>query len=67
RYEPFWRDKPRTETSYDVFSSGGKFLFSTKINKYVYPQLIFKNGYIYTLSRVESGYTKALRLRMKEN
>jgi hypothetical protein len=67
RYEPFWRDKPRTETSYDVFSSDGKFLFSTKINKNVYPQLIFKNGYIYTLSRVESGYTKALRLRMKEN
>ena len=67
RYEPFWRDKPRTETSYDVFSSDGKFLFSTKINKYVYPQLIFKNGYIYTLSRDESGYTKALRLRMKEN
>jgi hypothetical protein len=67
RYEPFWRDKPRTETSYDVFSSDGKFLFSTKINKYVYPQLIFKNGYIYTLSRVESGYTIALRLRMKEN
>jgi hypothetical protein len=67
RYEPFWKDKPRTETSYDVFSSDGKFLFSTKINKNVYPQLIFKNGYIYTLSRDESGYIKALRLRMKEN
>ena len=62
RYEPFWRDKPRRETSYD-----GKFLFSTKINKNVYPQLFFKNGYIYTLSRDESGYAKALRLRMKEN
>jgi hypothetical protein len=65
-YEPFWRDKPRMETSYDVFSSDGKFLFSTQINHYVYPQLIFKNGYIYTLSRDESGYEKALRLRMRE-
>lgn len=65
-YEPFWRDKPRTETSYDVFSSDGKFLFSTQIDKNVYPKLIFKNGYIYTLSRDESGYTAALRLRMVE-
>jgi hypothetical protein len=66
-YEPFWKDKPRMETSYDVFSSEGKFLFSTKIDKNVYPQLIFKNGYIYTLSRDESGYTEALRMRMIEN
>ncbi len=66
RYEPFWRDKPRTETSYDVFSSDGKFLFSTKIDRAAYPQLIFKNGYIYTLARDESGYVKALRLRMIE-
>jgi hypothetical protein len=65
-YEPFWRDRPRMETSYDVFSEDGKFLFSTQINHYVYPQLIFKNGYIYTLSRDESGYEKALRLRMIE-
>lgn len=65
-YEPFWRDKPRTETSYDVFSSDGKFLFSTQINQNVYPQLVFKNGYIYTLSRDESGYATALRLRMIE-
>jgi len=66
RYEPFWRDKPRMETSYDVFSSDGKFLFSTQINQNVYPQLVFKNGHIYTLSRDESGYATALRLRMIE-
>ncbi len=65
-YEPFFKDKPRTETSYDVFSSDGKFLYTTQINQNVYPQLIFKNGYIYTLSRDESGYTIALRLRMIE-
>ncbi len=65
-YVPFWRDKPRTETSYDVFSSDGKFLFSTKIDRAVYPQLIFKNGYIYTLARDELGYVRALRLRMIE-
>ena len=66
-YEPFFKDIPRTETTYDVFSSDGKFLFTTQINQNVYPQLIFKNGYIYTLSRDESGYAKALRLRMIEN
>ncbi len=65
-YEPFWRDKPKIETSYDVFSSDGKFLFSTQINQNVFRQLVFKNGYIYTLARDESGYEIALRLRMIE-
>jgi len=65
-YEPFWRDKPRTETSYDVFAPDGKFLFSTQINQNVFRQPVFKNGYIYTLARDESGYVKALRLKMKE-
>ncbi|MGD8535987.1 MAG: 6-bladed beta-propeller [Candidatus Aminicenantes bacterium] len=65
-YEPFFKDKPRTETTYDVFSPDGKFLFSTQINQNVYPQLIFKNGYIYTLARDKSGYEKALRLRIIE-
>ena len=66
-YEPFFKDKPRTETTYDIFSSDGKFLFTTQINQNVYPQLIFKNGYIYTLARSESGYAIALRMRMIEN
>ncbi len=64
RYDPYRRDKAHKEIIYDVFSPEGKFLFTTKIEMDVYPQLIFKNGYIYTLARDESGYTKALRLRM---
>ncbi|GAI73530.1 unnamed protein product, partial [marine sediment metagenome] len=55
------------ETAYDVFSFDGKFLFSTKINGHIYPQLIFKNGYVYSLIKDESGFSRAIRLRMKEN
>ena len=66
RYDPFQSDKAHKEIIYDVFSPDGKFLFSTKIELDIYPQPIFKNGYIYALSRDESGYAKALRLRMVE-
>ena len=66
RYDPFWRDEIKKEIIFDVFSPDGKFLFTTKIGMDIYPQLIFKNGFIYTLARDESGYGKALRLRMIE-
>jgi len=66
RYDPFRRDKAKKEIIFDVFSPEGKFMFTTKIEMDIYPQLIFKNGYIYTLARDESGYVKALRLRMIE-
>jgi len=66
-YKPYWRDKPRKKTFFNVFSSKGKFLFTTKIDKVIFPKLIFKNGYVYVLTRDESGFTKALRLRMVEN
>ena len=66
RYDPFRRDKALKEIIFDVFSPEGKLLFTTKIEMDIYPQLIFKNGYIYTLARDESGYTKALRLRIAE-
>jgi len=66
RYDPYWRDKTRKEIIFDVFSAEGKFSFTTKIEMDIYPQLKFKNGYIYTLARDESGYRKALRLRMVE-
>jgi len=65
-YQPDWRNRTNKETIYDVFSFDGKFLFSTKIAGHIYPKPIFKNGYIYTLARNESGYTKALRLRIVE-
>ena len=65
-YQPDWRKGTKKETIYDVFSFDGKFLFSTKITGHLYPQLIFKNGYLYALAKVESGYSRALRLRMIE-
>ncbi len=66
-YQPYWRDKPRKEATFDVFSSDGKFLFSTKIDKSIFPKLTFKNGYIYILATEESGFSRALRLRIVEN
>jgi len=66
-YQPNWRNRTNKETAYDVFSFDGKFLFSTKINGHIYPQLIFKNGYVYSLIKDESGFSRALRFRMKEN
>jgi len=65
-YQPDWRKMIKEEKLYDVFSFDGKFLFSTKITGHIYRQLIFKNGYLYALARVESGYSRALRLRMRE-
>lgn len=66
-YKAYWRDKPRKETIFDVFSSDGKYLFTTKIKGNVYPQPVFKNGYIYTLFMDESGFSRALRLRIEDN
>ena len=66
-YQPTWRNRFNTETRYDVFSSEGKFLFSAKINRHISRHLIFKNGFIYALAADESGFIKALRLRMIEN
>lgn len=66
-YKAYWRDKPRKETIFDVFFSDGKYLFTTKIKGNVFPQPVFKNGYIYTLFMDESGFSRALRLRIEEN
>ena len=64
-YEPVWREQTRKEAVYDVFSSDGIFLFTTKIPSHIFPQLNFKNGYIYALKKDESGYVRAIRLRIK--
>jgi len=66
-YKAYWRNEPRKETIFKVFSSDGKYLFTTKIKGNVYPQPVFKNGYIYTLFMDESGFSRALRLRIEEN
>jgi len=65
-YQPNWGNRTNKETIYDVFSFDGKFLFSTKINGHIYPQLIFKNGYIYALKKDDSGYSRAIRLKINE-
>lgn len=54
-------------TKFDVYSPDGKYLFSTEIQANIYPRLIFKNGFIYTLVQDESGFQKAVRLRMTEH
>jgi hypothetical protein len=65
-YQPLWSDRVNKETIYDVFSSDGIFLFSTKIPGHVYPQLVFRNGYIYALKKDDSGFTRGVRLKVIE-
>lgn len=65
-YKPSWRGRVNKETVYDIFSFDGKFLFSTKITGHIYPQLIFKNNYIYAFRKDDSGYSKAIRLKINE-
>jgi hypothetical protein len=65
-YQPGWRLMTAKEARYDVFSGDGIFLFSTRIPGHVYPQLKFKNGYLYSLRKDESGYVKALRFKIVE-
>jgi len=60
-------DDVREYTSFDVFSSEGKYLFGVKINRDILGQPVFKNGYVYTLARNESGYSRALRLKIIEH
>jgi hypothetical protein len=66
-FQPSKKDSQVQSTNFDVFSPEGKFLFSTKIDKIIYPRLIFKKGYIYTLTRNELGFSRALRLRFVED
>jgi len=65
-YQPVWINKANEETIYDVFSSEGIFQFATKIPGHIYPQLTFKNGYIYALKKDESGYSRAVRIKIVE-
>jgi hypothetical protein len=65
-YQPLWSSRVNQNTFYDVFSSDGIFLFSTKIPGHVYPQLVFKNGYIYALKKDESGFKRGVRLKIIE-
>lgn len=56
------------ESSYfDVFSSEGKYIFTTKIDKNIQGQLVFKNGFIYALIKNEPGFSRALRLKISKN
>ena len=66
-YYPRVPGEPRQISTFDVFSSDGKYLFQAKIGFNVYPRLIFKNGFIYVLVLEESGFSRALRLRIVEN
>jgi hypothetical protein len=65
-YQPKWIDRINEQTPYDIFSSDGVFLFETSIPGHVYSRLRFKNGFIYALKKAESGYLKAVRLKLEE-
>ena len=65
-YQPGWRKRVHKETIYDVFSADGIFLFSTKIPGHLFPQLKFKNGFVYALMKHDSGFVSAVRMKIKE-
>ncbi len=66
-YKPYWRDRPVSETGFDVFSSEGKYLFSTKVEGNAYPELVWKNGYVYSLVEDKTGFAKAVRYKLVED
>jgi hypothetical protein len=65
-YQPKLADRTNQETLYDVFSPEGMFLFETRIPGHIYSKLVFKNGFIYALKKADSGYPKAVRLKLEE-
>jgi len=65
-YKPVWSNKTNKETIYDVFSSEGIFQFTVKIPGHIYPHLTFKNDSIYALNKDESGYSRAVRIKIAE-
>lgn len=65
-YYPRVMGQARLFSTFNVFSSEGKYLFNAKIDHNIYPRLIFKNGYIYVLAVEESGFSRAVRLKIIE-
>jgi hypothetical protein len=65
-YYPPVIGQARGFSTYDVFSSDGKFLFKATIDFYAFTKLIFKNGFVYTLAVDESGFRRAVRLKILE-
>ena len=51
-------------TNFDVFSASGEYLYNISTDKNIQRQLIFKNGFVYTLAQNETGYFRALRLKL---
>lgn len=66
-YYPPVIGQARDFSTFDVFSNEGKFLFKATIDLHTTPRLVFKNGFVYTLAVEESGFRRAVRLKMIEN
>lgn len=67
-YQPYNKGKLSKDRTFDVFSSEGRYLFTTKLDKFIFPhKLVFKNGYLYALVVDESYYSRAVRFRVVEN
>lgn len=67
KYQPSVRNKPTKETIYDIFTSEGKYLFSTIIGYDIVHRPVFKNGFMYALIRNAMGYTRAVRFKIVNN
>ncbi|MBN1939214.1 MAG: hypothetical protein JW843_06490 [Candidatus Aminicenantes bacterium] len=65
-YQPKWHDRINPETSYDVFSPDGVFLFSASLPGHITSKLLFKNGSLYVLKKDSSGFPLAVRFKIRE-
>jgi hypothetical protein len=65
-YLPKLTNLTNPETPYDVFSADGIFLFEARLPGHILSKLVFKNGFVYTLKKRESGDVIPVRLLIEE-
>ncbi|HSA96708.1 MAG TPA: 6-bladed beta-propeller [Acidobacteriota bacterium] len=65
-YLPKISNLTNPETPYDVFSPEGIFLFEARIPGHISSKPVFKSGFLYALRKIESGYVRAIRLKVRE-
>lgn len=63
-FQPSIDNSQQGATHFEIFTSEGKFLFSTIINKKNIYHIAIKFGYVYSLARDERGYLGVIRFKI---
>jgi len=58
------KKSPNEITYFNVFSSEGKYLFSTKLNEKIYFQPVIKRNYLYFITYIKDDYPAVKRARL---